>query len=305
VSDTAGNYAAAATLGTFTASLAAPDTTAPAITALSPAGGATNVSATADVSATFSEAVVTSGATFELRDASGGLVQATTTYNATSRTLTLNPTADLAAGTTYSATLTGVKDSAGNGAATTSWSFSTAAASAATGPTDEFSGAALGAAWTSSPYISAGSATVAGGIASVSGTQVRSTETVTGAVEARIRFTSRWQAFGIATDLTTSTGNSWAIIGTKSTPDELYARTNVNGVSRVVDLGPTPAGLHIYRVEPVSGGYSFYIDGTKVATIAQSLPATAQTKVVLSDMVGVAALEADWVHLDGATSLLA
>jgi hypothetical protein len=167
---------------------------------------------------------------------------------------------------------------------------------------EDFSGSSLGAAWTTSPYMSAGSATVAGGTLSVSGSQVRSSATVRNAVEGRVRFTSRWQAFGIATDLTTTTNNSWAIFGTKSTPEVLYARTNVNGDTRTVDLGPTPIGLHVYRVEPVSGGYAFYIDGTKVATIAQALPTTAPTKLVVSDMVGAAELDVDWLRGDGGTA---
>jgi len=302
VSDTAGNYAAAGTLGTFGVSVPPADTTAPVVTSRSPASGATDVSTATNVSATFNEPVVASGVTFELRDASGALVQATTMYDDTTRTITLDPAAVLNAAMTYTATLSGVKDLSGNAAATTNWSFTTGAADAGTGPNDGFSGSTLGAAWTASPYISNGTVTVADGTVSISGMQVRSSATVTRGVEGRIRFTSRWQAFGIATDLTTASGNSWAMISTKSTPDLLYARTNVNGDTRTVELGPTPTGLHTYRVEPVSGGYAFYIDGTKVATIAQVLPPTAATKLVLSDMIGVAPLVADWVRTDADTS---
>ena len=299
VRDTAGNAAPAATLGTFGVSVPAPDTTAPTVTSRSPADGATDVIAAANVTATFSEAVVASGVTFELRDDAGALVPAVVTYDAASRTMTLNPATDLAPGTTYTATLSGAADAAGNVAATTSWSFSTAPAPTPGGDGyDDFSGATLGAAWTTSPYVASGSAVVADGTVAVSGMQVRSSATVTRGAEGRVRFTSRWQAFGIATDLTTTGGNYWAIIGTKSTPDLLYARTNVNGDTRTVDLGPTPSGLHTYRVEQVAGGYAFYIDGTKVATITQTIPSTVATKLVMSDMVAVSPLVVDWARSD-------
>ena len=298
VRDAAGNYAPPATLGTFGVSVPAPDTTAPTVTDRSPAAGAGGVSAATNVTATFSEPVVASGVTFELRDAAGALVPASVAYNSTSRTITLNPASDLMPDTTYTATLGGAKDAAGNAAEATSWSFSTAPAPVGGEGSDDFSGTSLGAAWTTSPYVASGSAVVADGAVSISGVQVRSSATVTRGVEARVRFTSRWQAFGIATDLTNSAGNYWAIIGTKSTPDQLYARTNVNGTTRTVDLGATPAGLHTYRVEAVAGGYAFYIDGVKVTTIAQALPSTAATRAVMSDMVAVSPLVIDWIRSD-------
>jgi len=147
---------------------------------------------------------------------------------------------------------------------------------------------------------------------SVMGTQVRSVADVSTAVEARLAFTSRWQAFGLATDLNTGPGNSWAIIGTKGTADTLYARTNVNGATQTVEIGATPTGLHTYRVEPVAGGFNFYIDGVKVASIAQVIAAGTPLKLVLSDMVAVAPLSVDWAHAvtasvtsTSATSILA
>ena len=118
------------------------DTTAPTVTAISPAGGASGVSAQATVSATFSENMdpATIGSTtFELRNAAGTLVPATVAYNATTRVATLTPSAALAAQTQYTATVRGgstdprVKDLAGNAlAAARIWSFTTAAASADT-----------------------------------------------------------------------------------------------------------------------------------------------------------------------------
>ena len=132
VKDAAGNALSANMTWSFTI---APDITAPTVTAISPASGATAVSRTANVTATFSEAMnaTTIGTgSFELRDPSSTLVPAAVTYNATSRVATLNPTPTLTAQTTYTVTVRGgttdprVKDAAGNALATNrTWSFRT------------------------------------------------------------------------------------------------------------------------------------------------------------------------------------
>jgi methionine-rich copper-binding protein CopC len=132
VKDLAGNALAANVTWSFTI---APDITPPTVTSTSPASGATNVSRTANITATFSEAMnpTTIGtSTFELRDATNAVVPAVVTYSATTRVATLNPTPTLNSLTTYTATIKGgaadprVKDAAGN-ALTTSrvWSFTT------------------------------------------------------------------------------------------------------------------------------------------------------------------------------------
>ena len=78
-----------------------------------------------------------SGTTFTLKTGSTA-VAAPVTYDAATRTATLDPAADLAANTQYTATLTGgasgIQDAAGNALATVSWTFTTAAAAARTPP---------------------------------------------------------------------------------------------------------------------------------------------------------------------------
>jgi fibronectin type 3 domain-containing protein len=131
--DAAGNESAQTTAvsGTTTA---APVDPVPTVTARSPLSGATGVSATGNVTATFSEAVQgVSGTTFTLRPTSGTTpVTATVTYDAATRVATLDPSATLAAGTSYTATLTGgataIRDSANQALGNTSWAFTTAAA---------------------------------------------------------------------------------------------------------------------------------------------------------------------------------
>jgi hypothetical protein len=122
----------------FTLAAAGPDTTPPTVSSTSPADATTGVSASASVTATFSEAldISTVGTnTFELRNAANTLVSSSVSYDAASRTATLTPSAPLAASTTYTATLKGgstdprIKDLAGNALATSPmWSFTTAAA---------------------------------------------------------------------------------------------------------------------------------------------------------------------------------
>jgi hypothetical protein len=130
VKDSAGNALAVDRVWTFTI-----ETTPPIVTTTSPANGATGFSRTANITATFNEAMdaaTVSASTFELRDPSGAVVPAVVTYNTSSRVATLNPTPTLTAATTYTVIVKGgatdprVKDVAGNGlAASQVWSFTT------------------------------------------------------------------------------------------------------------------------------------------------------------------------------------
>jgi hypothetical protein len=60
-----------------------------------------------------------------LRNPANALIAAVVTYNATTRTVTLNPNANLAQGTVYTVTLSGLKSAAGGTLPTTTWSFTT------------------------------------------------------------------------------------------------------------------------------------------------------------------------------------
>jgi hypothetical protein len=97
---------------------------APTVTTLTPADGARSVSQSGNVTATFSEAVTVGGANFVLRLGTA-LVPAAVSYSSTTRVATLNPTSNLLADRTYTATLTDVRDSAGNPMPARTWSFTT------------------------------------------------------------------------------------------------------------------------------------------------------------------------------------
>ncbi|MBD1542454.1 Ig-like domain-containing protein [Arthrobacter sp. IA7] len=103
------------------------DTVAPAVTAKAPALNSMMASQTANVTATFSEAITGLGtASFTLKNSAGALIAAPVTWNATTRVATLNPNASLAADRKHTATLTaGITDIAGNPIAANSWAFTT------------------------------------------------------------------------------------------------------------------------------------------------------------------------------------
>jgi hypothetical protein len=103
------------------------DTTPPQVSSRSPGSGATGVSATTNVTATFNEPVQgVSSSTFTLRQGSTS-VAASVSYDSGTRTATLDPSSSLTAGATYTASLTsGIRDLAGNALAALSWSFTVA-----------------------------------------------------------------------------------------------------------------------------------------------------------------------------------
>jgi hypothetical protein len=134
VKDVAGNALAANSSWSFTT---VAETTPPTVTGATPANGATGVSITSSVTVTFDEAMnaaTITASTFELRTLANVLVPAAISYNSATRTAALTPSAPLANGSAYSATVRGgttdprVKDIAGNAlAADFIWSFTTAA----------------------------------------------------------------------------------------------------------------------------------------------------------------------------------
>ena len=116
---------------------AAPDTTPPTVTGVSPGIGATDVSIISTITATFSEVMDSSTinpSTFTLKDSSNNPVSDIVTYVGTTATFT--PSGNLMYSTTYTATITtGVKDLAGNAMTENyTWTFTTGAAPDTTPP---------------------------------------------------------------------------------------------------------------------------------------------------------------------------
>jgi hypothetical protein len=112
------------------------DITPPTVSSVTPLNGATGVSITTTVTASFNEAMNAStinSSTVELRNAYNILIAAVVSYDAGTRRVTLTPSAVLVNATVYTAKIIsgtlGVKDAAGNALVNDyTWSFTTAAA---------------------------------------------------------------------------------------------------------------------------------------------------------------------------------
>ncbi|WP_143591463.1 DUF4082 domain-containing protein [Thermoactinospora rubra] len=105
------------------------DADPPTVSAVTPLDTENSVPVTTAVTATLSEPIQPGTAQFTL---SGG-VTGSVSYASATRTLTFTPPAALAAGTTYTATISGAKDSTGNQMAPFSWTFTTAKPAPASG----------------------------------------------------------------------------------------------------------------------------------------------------------------------------
>jgi methionine-rich copper-binding protein CopC len=133
--DQAGNVMSAPVSWTFTTAAAA-DTTPPTVSGKTPSNGATGTAITSKPTVTFSESVQQATISFVLKDANNNTIAGTVTYNDTSHKATFTPSASLAYSTTYTLTVSGAKDQAGNVmVGSVSWSFTTAAAPDTTPPT--------------------------------------------------------------------------------------------------------------------------------------------------------------------------
>jgi len=103
------------------------DTVAPTIASRAPTSGSSGASATAPITATFSEPVVAGSISMVLRDSGNNPVAATLSYDGPSQTASLTPNAALTASAQYSVAVSGAKDASNNVMSPDSWSFTTAA----------------------------------------------------------------------------------------------------------------------------------------------------------------------------------
>ena len=318
-------------------STTATDTDPPTVSSVTPASGATGVPTASNVSVSFSEPIDPStitGSTFELRQGAS-LVAASVSYDAGTRTATLDPTGPLANSTSYTATVkggaAGVKDSAGNPlAADYSWTFTTAAAppsgftdttvadfSAGTPdaavtvvetadgeliltPTagSEFSGSALPAGWETTLWDASGSATVGSGRLTLDAARVGTSALYDPGRTLEFVATFGAQAYehvGFGVDYNNTP--YWAMFSTFNGGGGLYARTNNNG-STVDTLiaGSLVGSSHRYRIDWLADSVVFSVDGTVVHT--QPAAIAAQMRPLASDYLpGGATLSLDWLRL--------
>jgi VCBS repeat-containing protein len=303
---------------------------APAVTAATPAAGASGVGVGTAVTATFSRPLnptTVTTSTFHMR-AVGATSDVPATVSYAGQTATLQPSALLAVNTTYQVTVSGSitgADGTPVGSDFT-WSFTTqryptftdtAAADFAAGTPDantaifqtgdgevalapaegsEFSGTALPADWTSAPWASGGAATVSGGRMTVDGALARATGLFTRGRSLEFVATFSGDGFqhaGLGVDLSAA---PWAMFSTMS-GGALYARTN-NGISSTDT--PIPGSWlgapHDFRIDWATTGFTYWIDGIQVAS--HPIGITASMRPLASDAtVGGGAVTVDWERL--------
>ena len=317
VQDVAGEVMASPVSWTFTTLIP------PMVMSTTPASGATAIPLESTVTARFSEQVQPSTISFVLTDASGNLLGATVTYDASSHTATLTPISPMAYSTVYTATISGAVDQSGIAmpgsyswsftSATGAWTQATAAdfsagtqsdttvdttaggVTLASSVSEDFSEGLFSSAWTTYSWTTAGggptSVTLSDSVLSVGGAEVLSTTLIPDGVgvEGSVNFApAPYQHFGMATDLTTVSGNSWAIFSTGGTNDTLFARVNAAGTTQDVNLGALPSGFHDYKIQPVAGGIQFSVDGVALATINLTIPSGTPLAIAMSSFNGCA-----------------
>ena len=105
-----------------------PEGPPPSVTSATPVAGASSIPVSTDPSVTFSEPVVPSSASFTLKDGSGNTVSGSASFDSTDSVYTFTPTNALAAGTTYTATISGIIDKFGQTMSAYTYTFTTSKA---------------------------------------------------------------------------------------------------------------------------------------------------------------------------------
>jgi Domain of unknown function (DUF4082)/Bacterial Ig-like domain/Bacterial Ig domain len=101
---------------------------APSVTGVTPTAGSSSNPVTTAPTVTFSQAVVPSTASFTLTGPGGTTVAGTTSFNSADTIATFTPSAQLAAGTTYTVTVSGAQNSSGLTMTAYSFTFTTSKA---------------------------------------------------------------------------------------------------------------------------------------------------------------------------------
>ena len=160
----------------------------------------------------------------------------------------------------------------------------------------EFSGTALPADWTSTPWGSGGAATVSGGRLTVDGALAGTTALYTPGRSLEFVATFTGDAFqhaGFADDFSSAL---WAMFSTNS-GGALFARTAGPGGSTDTQLAASLlGGPHRFRIDWTATGVTYFVDGAQVAS--HNLAVTNSMRPVASDFnVGGGAVTVDWMRL--------
>ncbi|TFD50121.1 serine protease [Cryobacterium sp. Hh11] len=194
---------------------------APTIIAAVPRTDARAISRTANVTVTFSEPVTKVSTTTITMKTGTTLVPAAVTYDATTRTATLNPTATLGADRLFSVNVAGLLDAVGNPLVPTSWSFTS-------GPVPTITSVSPASGATSVRRAANATATFSEAIIGVSASTVKLTNASTGTVITAVRsFNSTTKVLTINPSVTLASNT-------------LYRVTITGGTSAVRDAAGNP-----------------------------------------------------------------
>ena len=194
---------------------------APTIIAAVPRADARAISRTANVTVTFSEPVTKVSTTTITMKTGTTLVPAAVTYDATTRTATLNPTATLGADRLFSVNVSGLLDAVGNPLVPTSWSFTS-------GPVPTITSVSPASGATSVSRTANATATFSEAIIGVSASTVKLTNASTGTVITAVRnFNSTTKVLTINPSVTLASNT-------------LYRVTITGGTSAVRDAAGNP-----------------------------------------------------------------
>jgi methionine-rich copper-binding protein CopC len=267
--------------------VAPPDTVPPHATPVAPVAGSSSVPRSTTVKVAFDEQVQQSTVALKLTDPAGGQVQGTISYDSSTHVATLTPSANLAAATTYTATVSGVQDVAGNAmTAPVAWSFKTqlGAATAGVCPCGVWDDTAVPTTVTVSDgaAVELGMKFRADGDGTITGvrfykgpkntgTHTGSLWTLAGARLATATFsaesTSGWQQVSFATPVNVTAGTVYVV---SYHTDAGFYSADSSGLASAVDNPPLHAlgngqngGNGVYRygtggVAPTSGGGANY-----------------------------------------------
>ena len=277
--DLAGNPLTSAMSWTFTTG-AAPDTTAPSVSATVPADATTGVSISSQIAFTFSEAMdpsTISTATFTLKQ---GTTPVAGTVNYNGVTATFTPAGDFAPLTTYTATITtGAKDLAGNPLTSDlTWAFTTGRTPVGQEPVALGSASNFGV-LSGSMVTSTGATTVYGDLGVSPGTALTGAPTVNGtthlgdasATQAQLDLTAAYNNVAERTDGAISvTGD---LGGLTLTPG-LYQSTSSLEISSgdlILDARGDTNAVFIFQVESTlitaSGRQVILIGGAQASNV--------------------------------------
>jgi methionine-rich copper-binding protein CopC len=244
----------------------------PTVSATTPSSGASSVPVSSTVTMTLSQQIESGSASFSLTDSSGNSVQGTTTLNSAGTVLTFTPSSPLAAGTAYTANLSGATNTFGVAmSAPYSWKFTTAGVTACPCTIFESDATPAVASASDSSAVNLGVAFTAdnnGWITGIrfykgpgnTGTHLGSLWSTSGALLGQVTFTNEtatgWQTASFSTPVAVTAGTTY--VASYLAPNGNYSYTSGEFASAAFDNPP----LHALESSAYTDGNGLYSYGS-------------------------------------------